>query len=255
MDTPRAGRLGLGLGVLGLGAVAAWEAAALRRVATRADVGGRDHTTVVGEGVGERLELLLLGDSAVDGHGLNVAASLPRQLASRLSVTTGRRVRVRSVAVSGATTSDVAAFQVPLLRAAGGVDAVLVGVGVNDVLRRTRAPALREAMRQLLVGVAAAAPGAAVAVATCPDLSRAPGPGPLVRRALGVRCRAVARVQRRVLEEHGVAEVAAEEVPGPELFGEDGLHPGRAANEVVAALAVRALLGDRSVRAPGAAGG
>jgi lysophospholipase L1-like esterase len=243
-DTRRRATRGVaGLGVLALGALAAAEAAAVRRVRRVEDRGGRDHTAAVGEGVGEPLGLVLLGDSAVDGHGLDTHDALPWQLATRVAAATGRRVRVRSLAVNGATTSDVAAFQVPLLRASGQVDAVLVGVGVNDVLRRTPPAALEEATLQLLAGVRQAAPGAWLAVATCPDLSRAPGLGPVLRRVVGRRCRAVARRQQRLLSEQGIPAVATEDVPAPGLFGPDGLHPGTDGLAVLAALAATALVG------------
>ena len=240
METSRWRALGLGLS--GLGLVAAVEAAAVRRVRRGGDPGGRDHAVTVGEGIGEPLALVLLGDSAVDGHGLDGSGALPRQLAARVARATGRRVRVRSVAVSGATTSDVAAFQLPLLRAAGHVDAVLVGVGVNDVLRRTGAGALREATHQLVLGLRAAAPDAALALGTCPDLSSAPGLGPVLRRVVGLRCRRVARLQRAVLDEHGVPAVASDEVPAATMFGPDGLHPGAAGVEALADLAVGVLV-------------
>lgn len=232
----------LGLGLTGLGLVAAVEAAAVQRVRRGGDPGERDHAHAVGEGIGEPLVLVLLGDSAVDGYGLASAQALPRQLAARVARATGRRVRVRSVAVSGATTSDVAAFQLPLLRAADGVDAVLVGVGVNDVLRRTRAGELEEATRQLVHGLRAAAPGAALAVATCPDLSRAPGLGPVLRRVVGLRCRRVAGLQHAVLEEHGVPAVDLEGVPPAAMFGPDGLHPGATGITALADVAVGTLV-------------
>lgn len=229
-------------GVVG-GAAAAWEAAAVARVVRHEDDGGRaDHATTVGEGVGEPLGLVLLGDSAVDGYGLDVASALPRQLASRIAVATGRRVRVRSVAVSGARTVDVVTEQLPLLRAAGRVDAVLVGVGVNDVLRRTGGGALEEATTALAGGLRAVAPDAAHVVATCPDLSLAPGLGPVLRRVVGARCRVVARRQRQVLDDAGMLVVAFDEPAAPVFFGEDGLHPGSRANVLLAERAAAALV-------------
>ena len=229
------------LGVVG--AVAAVEAAAVARVSRVGDEGGRaDHAATVGEGVGEPLSLVLLGDSAVDGYGLTVEESLPRQLAARLAVATGRRVRVRSVAVSGATTTDVVTFQLPLLRAAAPVDAVVVGVGVNDVLRRTGAGALEEATTALAGALHATVPGAAIAVAVCHDLSRAPGLGPVLRRVVGARCRAVARRQREVLTDAGVPVVAIDDPGDPAMYGEDGLHPGAEAIAVLADHLVAALV-------------
>lgn len=236
-------RRGLWAGLLGLGALAAWEVTAVARVVRREDTGGRhDHDATLGTGLGQPLQVLFLGDSAVDGYGLRAEEALPRQVAARLANRTGRRVRVRSVAASGATSADVAAFQLPLLRAAAPVDAVVVGVGVNDALQRVRADAIRDATRAVVNGVRRAAPEAVLAYVPCHDLSEAPGLGPLLRRVLGWRCRAVAGQQRAVLDELDVPMAATGRRGPPEMFGDDGLHPGAQGIEVISSLVVDALV-------------
>lgn len=238
-------RRGLVAAALGLGAVAAWEAAQVARVARGEDPGGRaDHATTLGTGLGEPLRLVLLGDSAVDGYGLTVEESLPRQVAARLASRTGRRVRVRSLAVSGATSQDVADLQLPLLRAAGDLDAVVVGIGVNDALRRRPSDEVAAATHAILDGLAAIAPSAALAYVPCHDLTEAPGLGPVLRRVLGWRCRVVGSTQRGVLAERGIPTVASDERAPAALFGDDGLHPGASGIEIIASLAVDALMTD-----------
>lgn len=238
-------RRGLWAGLVGIGALAAWEAAQVARVARRVDPGGRhDHAAMLGTGIGEPLEVLLLGDSAVDGYGLRAEESLPHQVAARLATRTGRRVRVRSLAVSGATSRDVVDSQVPLLRAAGHLDALVVGVGVNDALRRVRADEVTAATHAVIDGIDAVLPDAAVAYIPCHDLSEAPGLGPLLRRILGLRCRAVNRHQRAVLDERNVPVAESERRAPPEMFGDDGLHPGALGIEVIASLVVGALVAD-----------
>lgn len=236
-------RRGVWAGLLGLGALlAAWEVAAVARVARRADPGGRDdHDATLGTGPGEPLQVVFLGDSAVDGYGLHAAEALPHQVAARLATRTGRRVRVRSVAASGATSAEVAAFQLPLLRTAGEVDAVVVGVGVNDALQRVRADAITDATRAVVDGVRDIAPDAALAYVPCHDLTRAPGLGPVLRRVLGWRCRAVATRQLAVLGELDVPVAMADRRGTPEMFGDDGLHPGARGVEVIASLVASAL--------------
>lgn len=238
-------RRGLLAAALGLGVVAAWEAAQVARVARQVDPGGRhDHAALLGTGLGEPLRLVLLGDSAVDGYGLATEESLPRQVAARLATRTGRRVQVRCLAVSGATSADVAALQLPLLRAAGEVDAVVVGVGVNDALKRVARADVTSGTHAIIDGLDQFAPEAALAFVPCHDLSEAPGPGPLLRRVLGWRCRMVERAQRRVLEERGVPIAAADRGATPDMFGEDGLHPGALGIEVISSLVVGALVAD-----------
>lgn len=230
---------------VGLGALAARELLAFARVRGGTDPGGRhDHRATVGSGLGEPLELVLLGDSAVDGYGLSAEASLPRQVAARLSSRTGRRVRVRSLAVSGATTADVASFQLPLLRATGPVDAVVVGVGVNDAIQRVDLDAVEQGTRAIVDGVLATATDTALAYVPCHDLSVAPGLGPVLRRALGWRCRRVAARQLGVLEDLAVPVARADRPGTATMFGEDGLHPGARGVEVIASLVVGALVAD-----------
>lgn len=230
-------------GLLGVGAaLAAWEVVAVARVVRREDPGGRsDHDATLGTGLGEPLQVVFLGDSAVDGYGLHAEQALPRQVAARLANVTGRRVRVRSVAASGATSADVAASQLPLLRAAGEVDAVVVGVGVNDALRRVRGDAITEATQAIVHGVRDIAADAAFAYVPCHDLARAPGLGPVLRRLLGWRCRAVAHRQRAVLEELDVPVAMADRRGTAGMFGDDGLHPGARGVEIISSLVVGAL--------------
>lgn len=238
-------RRGVLAAVLGLGAVAAWEATQVARVARGVDPGGRgDHEATLGTGLGEPLQLVLLGDSAVDGHGLRAATSLPRQVAARLAERTGRRVHVRSLAVSGATSEDVARSQLPLLRAAGDVDAIVIGVGVNDALRRVPAADVATWTAAIVDGLSSVAPRAAVAFVPCHDLTEAPGLGPVLRRVLGWRCRTVRRAQRGVLAERGVPIAASDRRAPAAMFGDDGLHPGESGLEVIASLAVGALMTD-----------
>ena len=238
-------RRGLLAAVLGVGVVAAWEAAQVARVVRGEDPGGRhDHAALLGTGLGEPLQLVLLGDSAVDGYMLTVEASLPRQVGARLASRTGRRVAVRSIAVSGATSDDVARFQVPLLRAAGPVDAVVVGIGVNDARRRLPSDAVQDATRAIVRGIDEVAPDAALAYVPCPDLTGAPGLGPVVRRVLGWQCRRVNRWQRAVLDALGVPIAQADRRGSAQMFGDDGLHPGARGIELLSSLVVGALVAD-----------
>lgn len=239
------GRRGVVAAVLGIGAVAVWEAAQVARVARMEDQGGRhDHAVLLGTGLGEPLRLVLLGDSAVDGYRLGVEESLPRQVAARLAARTGRRVWVRSLAVSGATSDDVARFQLPLLRAAGRADAVVVGVGVNDALQRVPADEVEINTRAIVDGLAESAPAAALAFIPCHDLTEAPGLGPLLRRVLGWRCRVVHRRQLVVLREAGVPVAEGDRRAAAPMFGDDGLHPGADGIEVISSLVIGALMAD-----------
>lgn len=200
-----------------------------------------DRTGSVGQGRGEPVRLVVLGDSAARGYGLTDAGSaLPQQVAGRMASATGRRVTVTSLATDGQRTVDVLAHQVPHLRGMRP-DAVVVSVGVNDVLGRTPDRVVTAGTRDLLTSVVAACDRAAVVLVPCPDLSAAPGfPRPL-NRMVGWRGRRIARLQEAVARELGVPVVP---LPRPEatMFGPDGFHPGAAGHAAMADVVAEVLL-------------
>lgn len=209
-----------------------------------------DHTATIGEGMGEPVRLLVLGDSAARGYGLQAAAeTFPHQLATLVARATGRRVDVASLATDGHRTADVLGEQVPMVRPARP-DVVVVSVGVNDAIRATPNRALREATRALITGVQDVAGGAAVTFVTCPDLTAAPGfPRPL-HLLVGWRCRRVAHIQQAVARDLGVAAVALPR-PDASMFGVDGFHPGAAGQTAMAAVTAEAMVGEAGrARAP-----
>jgi lysophospholipase L1-like esterase len=221
----RAVGVAAGLGLVGLAGHATYRVLRLVRDAPRHLV-VLDHDRVVGEGLGEPIDLVVLGDSAADGYAIPDARhAYPHQVAVRLSVATGRRVRVRSLAVSGARTRDLVDDQAFQLRG-GAADVVAASVGVNDALRRTPGRELRAATHELVTRLGEVVPDALVVLAGAPDLSTAPGLPPALRRLVGWRCRVVARHQRAVAEERGVAFVAYDHPPTTAMYGPDGLHPG-----------------------------
>ncbi|MCC5948282.1 MAG: hypothetical protein JJT89_07475 [Nitriliruptoraceae bacterium] len=188
--------------------------------------------------------LVVLGDSAAAGHALASAdEALGRRLARALTRGDGRATELVSVAVDGATTAEVAVTQ---LDAAQDAEVVVLGVGVNDAVDPWRRTADAAAALDALLGAlhARLAPGAAVVLLSCPDLSAAPGLPWLIRPWVGRRCRALARRQGAVAVRHGVAVVAAPRaVLTLERFGADGFHPGASGHEELARRVVAALGG------------
>lgn len=201
-----------------------------------------DHTALVGEGLAEPLELVVLGDSAAAGYGNDHPEhAFPYQLGTRVAQRLGARVRIASVAASGATIDDVARDQVPALRA-HDPDLVVVAVGVNDALGRRRSATARAHTAALLEGISGAAPRATPVLVGCPDLSTAPGlPWPL-NALIGWRCRRIRSAQAAAAAS-GTIFVAHRAPPDPAHFGPDGLHPGPAGQAALAAAVVAAVVG------------
>lgn len=241
--------LAWGAGVLAVGVAAvvvhdARRIVSLRRAAPSGPV-ALDHTALVGEGLAEPLDLVVLGDSAAAGYGnADPRDAFPSQVGRHLAATLGARVRIDALARSGATTADVTVEQVPEL-AGRHADVVVVGVGVNDALGRRRSRTVRSETATMLAAVARVAPQATVALVGCPDLSTAPAlPWPL-DRLTGWRCRRVRAGQAAAAAEADVVFAAYPRPPESDMFGPDGLHPGptgqRAAAEMVVAVLAEAV--------------
>lgn len=182
---------------------------------------------------GDRIELLVLGDSIAAGLGAEKPRrTLGAQLAKRLAKQTRRTVRLHTAAIVGAETSMLRA-QLAGLPTGYRPDVAVIVVGGNDVTHRVR---VSDSVRHLAEAVSALqARGCEVVVGTCPDLSAlASVPQPL--RALGGRSsRRLAEAQRTVVTELGARAVSLAHVVGPffiaqpdEMFAIDRFHPSGA---------------------------
>lgn len=196
---------------------------------------------------GNRLELLVLGDSIAAGLG----AELPRDalgpaLARRLAKRTHRAVRLTTRAQVGAESSMLAA-QLDGLPDGYRPDVAVVVVGGNDVIHRVRTAAavaaLEGAVRRLR------ATGAEVVVGTCPDLGALRAvPQPL--RSLAQRAsRQLAAAQRDAVVRLDGHAVSLADVVGPfflaqpdRMFAVDSFHPSSAGHRRTAKALLPAVL-------------
>jgi len=223
---------GGGLGLLGgsLYAVMKTQAAWARR-----QIGNATEAPPVADGTygpdlpGEPLSLLVLGDSAAAGYGMQEPLDTPpAMLASGLSHIAGRPVRVFSAARVGGQSADLQGQVDKGLEHRPDV-AVLV-VGVNDVthtVRPTESVRLLEAAVRRLRDA-----NVEVVVGTCPDMGTI-GPVAQPLRELARRwSRRLAAAQTIAAVEAGARSVSLGSLLGPsfalapgELFGPDRFHP------------------------------
>jgi lysophospholipase L1-like esterase len=185
--------------------------------------------------------VVVLGDSSSAGFRLSSPEqSAGRRIARALHLRDGRATRLRSVARNGATTIHVLADQV---EAATGADVVLIGVGANDAIERLPSDMVEQALSELLVRVrAVAAADARIVLVGCPDLSVAPGLPRLVRIAMRSHVRRVAKVQRRVALDAQVPFMPLQRADlAPEMFGDDGFHPGALGHERISGRVLASL--------------
>src|SRR5262245_59598584 len=195
------------------------------------------------------LSFAMLGDSLAAGLGAELPDQLPGvRLARGLADELARPVRLVTHAISGSRTTDLeeqvdrALIEPP--------DVALVIIGGNDVTTRTSIGTSAALLGRQVSRLRAV--GTTVVVGTCPDLAIIqPIPQPL--RTIASRYSlSLARAQRRVLEQLGVAAVSIAALLSPEflarpheLFSADRFHPnGRgyefAANVLLAPLCAAA---------------
>jgi len=200
-----------------------------------------------GHGDGEPITLVMLGDSLAVGIGADHPSRTPGAiLASGLAAIAGRPVRLRVLARGGARTRDLPGQ----LEAARGLHptAAVIVVGGNDITHAIL-PGPHDMitpLRQVIAELRAT--GAAVLVATCPDIGTVrPIPWPL--RSLAHRAsRALAREQATVALAEGARTVSLGYMLGPlmsarpgELFSADHFHPSAEAYEIAARMMIPPL--------------
>jgi lysophospholipase L1-like esterase len=176
------------------------------------------------------LRLLVLGDSIAAGLGAERRKeTFGARLATRLAKATHRPVRLRTEAVVGAESSDLAG-QLARLEDGYRADVAVIVVGGNDVTHRVP---VSTSVRHLETAIdALQARGIPVVVGTCPDLGALRAvPQPL--RSLGGRAsRQLAAAQRDAVVRRGAHAVSLAHVVGPyfvsnpdEMFSLDRFHP------------------------------
>jgi lysophospholipase L1-like esterase len=195
---------------------------------------------VFGDGAGEPIRLIVLGDSSAAGYGVPDPLETPAALlATGLAEVAGRPVRLATLAVSGAQSGDLAS-QIERMPV-DGADVAVIMIGANDVTHRVP-PAI--AVRQLSEAVSKLCTGGTeVIVGTCPDLGTIePVPQPL--RMLGRRwSRQLAAAQTVAVVEAGGRTVSLGDILGPEfaarpkeMFSPDRFHPSAAGYAAAVAL-------------------
>ena len=233
---------GGGLGVLGgaLYGLMKLQVALARKVIGAATMAPPSADGIYGaELPGTPLRLLVLGDSAAAGYGLDSALDTPPALlASGLSHIAGRPVLVRSTAKVGARSSDLSRQLDAGLE--HRPDVAVVVVGANDV---THTVLPSESILQLQAAVRRLREcDVAFVVGTCPDLGTVQPVAQPLRLLARLWSRRLAAAQTIVAVEAGGRSVSLGALLGPsfslaptELFGPDRFHPSEAGYASLAA--------------------
>ena len=220
-------------GALGIGARAVLHrqaAAARRLIGHPLGDDAPDADRVFKKSYGDRVELVVLGDSIAAGLGAELPdKTLGARLARGVAKRAHRSVRLTTLARVGSETSSLG-DQLAMLPASVQPEVAVIVVGGNDVTHRVP---VGESIRHLVACIDAMQElGCSVVVGTCPDLGALrPVPQPL--RTLGSRAsRQLANAQREAALQRGARAVSLAHVVGPffitnpdEMFSLDRFHP------------------------------
>ncbi|MBS9535654.1 SGNH/GDSL hydrolase family protein [Mycobacterium sp. M1] len=222
----------------------AWE------VPPRADgvyVPGVDAVQRFQRGTPVDLHLMIFGDSTATGYGCRRADEVPGALIARaLAARTGKRIRLSTKAIVGATSRGLAGQVDAMFVAGPPPDAAVIMIGANDVTALNAiegsAQRLGSAVRRLR------ASGAVVVVATCPDFAAVNAiPQPL-RWVAHTRGRQLARAQAAAVQAADGIAVPFVDLRAPEfhdtpevLFAQDQYHPSATGYALAAKQLIPAL--------------
>lgn len=175
-------------------------------------------------GSGPVLRLLILGDSAAAGVGVQIqSAALAGQLAARMSAS--HCVHWKLAARSGLATREVIALaeSLPPER----YDAVLVSVGVNDVTGGVSERDWCAGQNRLIALLRRKFEAERIILSRIPPMHRFPAlPQPL-RWYLGRRAGRLNRLLEREVPRHpGCVLLDLADAPLEQMMSEDGFHPG-----------------------------
>ncbi|ORB74482.1 hypothetical protein BST44_08765 [Mycobacterium scrofulaceum] len=198
-------------------------------------------------GVPFDLSLMIFGDSTAAGYGCVSAEEVPGvRIARGLAEQTGKRIRLSTKAIVGATSKGVCGQVDAMFVAGAPPDAAVIMVGANDV---TALNGVSQSAQRLGLSVRKLrARGAVVIAGTCPDLGVITAiPQPL-RSLAHERCMQLARAQAAAVRSAGGMPVPLGQLMTPQfrstphvMFSPDGFHPSAPAYAIAADALLRAL--------------
>jgi lysophospholipase L1-like esterase len=193
------------------------------------------------------LHVMIFGDSTATGYGCASAEEVPGVLIARgLAEQTGKRVRLSTKAIVGATSKGVCGQVDAMFVAGPPPDAAVMMIGANDV---TALNGISQSAARLALTVhKLRARGAVVIVGTCPDLgviTAIPQPLRSLARARGLQ---LARAQAAAVQSAGGVPVPLAHLLAPQfratpelMFSADRYHPSERAYALAAEQLLLAL--------------
>ena len=193
-------------------------------------------------GRGEPLHFLAIGDSIIAGVGARrIQQSTVSHVARFMSGRLSREINWRAAGVIGASARRVRRDVVPALPQQR-FDAILVSVGVNDVLKLERSGRFRRQLLKLLRDLQKHSPDAVIAYLGLPPLDEFPKLRRPLRWIVGYRVRRFDAVARdAVTRMPNVIHIPMTYSPRERMFSDDGLHPSETSQRRLAKIIAAAL--------------
>jgi len=200
-------------------------------------------------GRGEPLHFLAVGDSIIAGVGARrIQQSTVGHVARFMSGRLSREINWRAAGVIGAGARRVRRDVVPALPKQR-FDAILVSVGVNDVLKLERSGRFRRQLLKLIRDLRVHSPDAVIAYLGLPPLGDFPKLRRPLRWIVGYRVRKFDAVARdAVTRMPGVLHIPMRFSPRLDMFSNDGLHPSETSQRRLAKI----IAGEMTPRIAGA---
>ncbi len=193
-------------------------------------------------GRGEPLHFLAVGDSIIAGVGARrIQQSTVGHVARFMSGRLSREINWRAAGVIGASARRVRRDVVPALPQQR-FDAILVSVGVNDVLKLERSGRFRRQLLKLIRDLRAHSPDAVIAYLGLPPLGEFPKLKRPLRWIVGYRVRKFDAVARDALARMpDVLHIPMRFSPRLDMFSNDGLHPSETSQRRLAKIIAGAM--------------
>jgi lysophospholipase L1-like esterase len=198
-------------------------------------------------GMPSDLHLMMFGDSTATGYGCESAEEVPGVLIARgLAERSGKRIRLSTKAIVGATSRGVSGQVDAMFVAGPPPDVAVMMLGANDI---TALNGISQSARRLGMAVRKLRTrGALVVVGTCPDLgliTAIPQPLRSLAHSRGVQ---LARAQAGAVRAAGGVPVPMAQLMAPafratpdQMFSADNFHPSPKAYALAAEQLLRVL--------------
>lgn len=193
-------------------------------------------------GRGDPLRFLAIGDSIIAGVGARrIQQSTVGHVARFMSGRLSREINWHAAGMIGAGARRVRRDVVPALPP-HRFDAILVSVGVNDVLKLERSGRFRRQLLKLLHDLRAHSPDAVIGYLGLPPLDQFPKLKRPLRWIVGYRVRRFDAVAREALTRvPNVMHIPVHFSPRADMFSDDGLHPSETSQRRLAKIIAGAL--------------